>query len=82
MIKAGDLVMVTRPWACCGHSTGTGLVFIVHAITEGSALCGKCMHEHVTTLVWMDDSNRCPASRLIKIDPPAIPEQIIEEAVA
>ena len=42
-IKAGDLVVVTRPQPCCGDDEGVGSIYRVQKVeTIRSVFCGKC----------------------------------------
>jgi hypothetical protein len=84
-IKAGDLVMVVKPRICCGNGISIGKIFTAGIVTDSSIRC-NCghvsfdIHKHVA-----DGSGKyCEISRLIKIDPPALPETIThdEEIVA
>jgi hypothetical protein len=83
MIKAGDLVMVTRPRPCGCPSPRMGIPFIAKSITKMHMLCATCGHEYGE--VWRverDGVRGTALFRLTKIDPPPIREQITEEAVA
>lgn len=71
-IKAGDLVMVTRPTICCGSAYGIGMVFTAGDIKEGIGLCMHCGKNQVGAATSIPNStNRCATYRLTKIDPPA-----------
>lgn len=84
MIKKGDLVMIVRAAPCCGANKSVGAVFIAgedapHVLGH----CGACGSIHDEgRAVWGYKHFGAPVSRLTKIDPPPIHEQIIEEAVA
>lgn len=46
MIKAGDLVVVTRPAPCCGESSRIGYTFVVSLIdVDVDFECGRCKAE-------------------------------------
>lgn len=84
-IKAGDLVMVVKPTVCCGNYKNMGRVFVVTRLAGGFGLCGLCNRsiddiDALTPFVGKHGHNLWfSASRLIKIDPPALPESIERE---
>ena len=73
-IKVGDLVMVVRPTAC-GHSTVDGAVFVVTSVGLWKVRCTACLAilPQQTVALGLRDMG-IPVRRLIKIDPPALPE--------
>jgi hypothetical protein len=76
-IKVGDLVMVVKPIHCCGGTTSIGRVFVVQAIAIARGVCGNCLTNHPPMPVaFINDWFRYDIPRLIKIDPPALPESI------
>lgn len=89
-IKAGDLVMVVRPAPCWCMSSLIGLPFVVEGVTYRAARCVKCKvifpaEERAIIRGPVVDGSEFwePAfSRLIKIDPPALPETIEREQEA
>lgn len=76
-IKTGDLCMVVRPKLCCGSVINMGKVFIVAGIdstmNEWCPICKYRSNGAVTTADAGGDKH-FRFERLIKIDPPAIPE--------
>lgn len=72
-IKAGDLVLVTRGWSCCGYTAAMGYPFTVKKVTRElpGDVCNACGAPYVGLLAWATPSAACPVSRLTKIDPPA-----------
>lgn len=77
MIKAGDLVMVVKPTECCKSSNRIGSVFTVRKIHQGEAWCGLCGKEWETlTCAIYENGDADIVSRLIRIDPPAQPEDV------
>lgn len=76
-IKAGDLVMVVRP-TCCGLTFGIGHTFVAKSVdtSEGCCLhCGRSLDGYGVsdnTLTWA-------SYRLIRIDPPALPQSVETE---
>lgn len=76
-IKAGDLVVVTRPTPCCGDASGLGDIYRVQSIetTDGYHYCGKCFN-HIgdgITIAWrnkhLTGGFGYSLSRLTRIDP-------------
>ena len=85
MIKKGDLVMVVRPISCCGSTKRLGEVFVAGDYWAGHAFCTVCGHDRTQygPFIVVPGGNRCmEASRLTKIDPPPITQDVNEEAVA
>ncbi len=81
-IKAGDLVMVVRGVVCCGTSTKmNGVPFVVAKVeTRGPYCCKKCGHEYAqVTSAYSVDGCNVDVRRLIRIDPPALPESVDTE---
>jgi len=76
-IKPGDLVQVVRPQPCCGCTESIGKVFVVADVWRGPGFC-DCGATY-TTLTAFQELGRMSgyvASRLIKIDPPALDEGV------
>lgn len=81
-IKAGDLVMVVRPTPCCGTPTKTnGVVFVVVKVeTRGPFYCKTCGHRFSQIKsAYRVDGRNVDVGRLIRIDPPALPESVETE---
>jgi hypothetical protein len=79
-IKVGDLVMVVKPVLCCGDSTSIGMIFTAGEKYEGLSKCTKCGSRDMTNGFWVDGKYEVKDSfRLIKIDPPALPESLERE---
>jgi hypothetical protein len=78
-IKVGDLVMVVKPSVCCGSGDDIGQLFISGETYSGIGICGACGNNGEVNAVWKDADNVKELSRLIKIDPPALPESIETE---
>lgn len=70
MIKAGDLVVVTRPASCCGDKRTMGKIFRVAKIEEGFGRCGVCGKGSIA-IDALDDIDEVyfPTSILTRIDP-------------
>jgi hypothetical protein len=81
-IKVGDLVMVVQPQPCCGKKNTIGIVFTVKKISSGSTRCGYC-HARYPSEIAYGKSDGLPTltHRLIKIDPPALPESLEREKI-
>jgi hypothetical protein len=75
-IKAGDLVMVVKAQPCCGSPMGLGLFFTVSSVESFPNMCLCCAKTTVSVVVCPDPRGGYPIQRLIKIDPPALPESI------
>lgn len=75
-IKVGDLVMVVRAKPCCGANEGIGGVHEVSGLVNLSRcyLCGTVTDELAALIDGPNEAR--VVSRLIRIDPPAIPESI------
>jgi hypothetical protein len=78
-IKVGDLVMITKPLSCCGLGGTIGQIFNVSQISHeywecdcGAVSSGLCALD-------ANDGLWCPFYRLIKIDPPSMPESLERE---
>jgi hypothetical protein len=78
-IKAGDLVMVVRPMPCCGNARSIGKVFEVRRVTRDLARCPHCKTEFEETYANAVNGRGWEVPRLIRIDPPALPESIDAE---
>lgn len=85
-IKAGDLVMVVRPTPCCDAWEYVGRCGTVKAIFDTCGRwCSKCGHEYGDVLAAdVSGLGEGLASRLIKIDPPPIAQDVpaVEELTA
>lgn len=75
-IKTGDLVMVVRPTPCCGRADGIGTVYRAADVASVEAYCDWCGRDSSGVVVWHEDDSGCHVSRLIRIDPPALPESV------
>lgn len=78
-IKAGDLVMVVRPTPCCGNTGGMGTVYRAAEVSAVESYCDWCGKDWSGVVVWHEDDSGCDVSRLIRIDPPALPESVETE---
>jgi hypothetical protein len=84
-IKVGDLVMVVKPAPCCGSTKNIGKIFKVTELSAGGICsCGaltkineKCARTGDMTKNGLHISYQ--VNRLIKIDPPSLPETIETE---
>lgn len=80
-IKPGDLVMVVRPSPCCGKTSAIGTTFVVEGLNIAP---GKCRHCGVIETALLARTGKRSeiglvsyrVSRLIRIDPPALPESV------
>jgi hypothetical protein len=76
-IKVGDLVMVVKPSSCCGNTLTIGDTFTVTSIDSYPSICGHCLKETKEYVVGGNSRGSLAAvNRLIKIDPPALPESL------
>lgn len=77
-IKAGDLVMVVRPQPCCGDASAIGEVFVVRDVAGADAdvHCCECGEDLNDSIALMGDEIGHVFSVLIRIDPPALPEDM------
>lgn len=75
-IKAGDLVMVVRNEPCGCASKHIGLPYIVKEVVRNSAgQCDYCLrHFDNVSFARLTGGFATSLPRLIKIDPPALPE--------
>lgn len=72
-IKAGDLVMVTRPTRCCGSAYGIGKVLTVERVqSTGEEFCIHCFRDSPGEHAAFSGHLLCGVYRLTKIDPPAV----------
>ena len=84
-IAAGDLVMVVKPTPCCGHSMRIGFVAMVLEVKMQHGWCRHCRapiaQDHWRARLSEDLSEGLviAVSRLIRIDPPALPESVETE---
>lgn len=78
-IAAGDLVMVVKPMYCCGNASKVGVVFRVQKIAKGTARCPYCNAKVSGTFADRFPGKGPDVSRLIRIDPPALPESVETE---
>ena len=83
-IKAGDLVMVVRGSPCCGSTHAIGTAFVVDSVAIALGTCRHCgANETSLSARTGKRSERglvaCLVSRLIRIDPPALPESVETE---
>lgn len=76
-IQAGDLVMLVRGMPCCGAAEKLGHVFVVSSVEVLASTCGTCGAKTPARLVAVHQSGSVASfSRLIRIDPPALPESV------
>lgn len=78
-IKAGDLVMVVRPTPCCGWTEDIGTVYRVAELWHWGVgcpceVCGRS--DDPSPIAFNESKLGCEVSRLIRIDPPALPESV------
>ena len=83
-IKAGDLVMIVRPTLCCGDASSIGTVFTVKEVWINRSRCHGCgaFHEEMqlaNNLPRSIENAGWMASRLIRIDPPALTDDTTTE---
>lgn len=77
VIKVGDLVMVIRPTPCCGNSRSIGTVGTVKKVYHGAlAQCYYCKSLLRAEADAMIEGYGYDISRLKKIDPPALDEEV------
>lgn len=83
-IRVGDLVMIVRPTPCCGTEDVIGpRIFIVSHVETTSTHCAHCLHDKgVQTIVYGNGVYPADRLRLIRIDPPAITQDTLEEITA
>lgn len=78
-IKAGDLVMIVRPKPCCGLASCMGLVGVAKAAPNyvKGIYCIECKFiDHNLSDYFLLDKGYVHLSRLKKIDPPALDEEV------
>ncbi len=86
-IQVGDLVMVVKSQPCCGALSRVGQVFRVKELNQNSFACLACGNVRSSGDLLARTGKRNPdgahdavfVSRLIKIDPPALPESVETE---
>ena len=78
-IKVGDLVMVVKPTTCCGNPARVGKIFEVQSIETLSICCQWCGDLRVAMTASDQDDYARDINRLIKIDPPSLPESLERE---
>jgi hypothetical protein len=79
-IKVGDLVMIVKPIQCCGEDRAVGRLFKVEAVEHDYYQCIYCGAITKSTVAKNPNRNSWVSfSRLIKIDPPALPESLERE---
>ena len=80
-IKAGDVVMVVKPTPCCGSKNKIGFAFrVVSVIRLADGQCWGCGKRFSATIADVEGGGFGPQlSRLIRIDPPALPESVETE---
>ncbi len=79
-ISVGDLVQVVRAAPCCGNDRCIGVPYIVLATQYGRGVCIDCQTDH-GAVWWVGGCHHHPlgwhlASRLIRIEPPALPDRV------
>lgn len=79
-VTAGDLVRVVLPRACCGSHIDTGLEYRVSRVAIGLVHCRLCGFERRTFVCVNGPGKGTPASMLIRLDPPALPESVEDVA--
>lgn len=80
-IKVGDLVVIIKPIACCGYSSGIGRIFRVSEFTKGKAgdVCPYCHSRKPAITIALFEGNGhigAEISRLKKLDPPTEDETV------
>jgi len=79
-IRPGDLVQVVRPQPCCGAMQSIGKVFVVASVWHGKGFCDcGAMYSTETAFERSDAAAGYVASRLKKIDPPALDEDEVTD---
>jgi hypothetical protein len=79
-IKVGDLVMVVKPQPCCGRTEFIGTTFEVTEIRNGMGECFYCKQRYRSIgASRLNSGGFFDVHRLIKIDPPALPESLERE---
>lgn len=84
-IKAGDLVMVVREKSCgCESLIPVGAPYVVARINPAGAKCEFCGDSDSNASFDRVDGVGAVGSRLIKIDPPPVAEDVpaVEELAA
>ncbi len=82
-IKAGDLVMVVRPTLCCNVAgPATGRIFVVEDVFVMPCVCNGCDQIVITRYAMQPNGKSIQMGRLIRIDPPALPESVETEREA
>jgi len=77
-IKVGDLVIVVKPSLCCGILKDIGSIFtVLNAMPATYVTCIYCHNRKENeNYLLLSNNMGCHKSRLIKIDPPQLPEEI------
>ncbi len=84
-IKKGDLVMVVRKQPCCGSALGIGTTYpVVGVVNERGWPCANCGSYAREPIILDTPEGGYALSRLIKIDPPPVAEDVpaVEELTA
>ena len=77
-IAVGDLVMVVRPFPCCGQTSYISQLHKVEALEMAYFEC-PCGQKLLLPMAITGNWHGFPISILIRIDPPALPESIHTE---
>lgn len=79
-IKLGDLVMVVKPKPCCGEASSMGILFITDdpRLEVSHVKCHNCgfVDFDLSNYFLFNGRGCAHVSRLKKIDPPALDEDI------
>lgn len=79
-IKPGDLVMVVRPRPCCGVASRMGMVGIAEIAKPigDQVWCENCsmVDKNWANYFFIAPHGYCHKSRLKKIDPPALADEV------
>ena len=81
-IQVGDLVMVVKPTTCCGSIETLGRIKRVIGPPRypfaTCSVCGKSWQHDYSTAVVLDNGKSCERSRLKRIDPDNLKDDIPE----
>lgn len=79
-IKAGDLVMIVRPSPCCIKPDAMGYIFTAGRVVHSDTTCLTCGHYNgPQSVVEFEPDHFVEESRLIKIDPNALKDDVPEK---
>jgi hypothetical protein len=80
LVTVGDVVRIVLPTPCCGRRDDVGIEYRVVFLIRAQASCSYCGSVIDGALCGQREGVAPPSGLLIRIDPPALPENVEDVA--